>query len=111
MALEGGEEMDGVESVTQRQHGRTDESDSFDILILDGTYKQSLRAAQSLGRSGLKVAWARVSSIRHSLCPLSSPDTVPGARCSPVSATIPPASRMQSSNSCAISHPCRPTDR
>ena len=32
--------------------------DSYDILILDAAYKQSLVSAQSLGRAGLRVALA-----------------------------------------------------
>lgn len=36
--------------------GSVGEREVYDILILDGTYKQSLTAARSLGRAGLRVA-------------------------------------------------------
>lgn len=45
-----------VELVRRRQVRRSGDSDDFDVLILDGPYKQSLRSAQNLGRAGLRVA-------------------------------------------------------
>ena len=36
--------------------GQASALDSFDILILDASYKQSLASARSLGRAGLRVA-------------------------------------------------------
>ena len=45
-------------AVTRASGIQPDVLDSYDILILDAAYKQSLVSAQSLGRAGLRVALA-----------------------------------------------------
>lgn len=45
--------------------GTASDRETYDILILDGTYKQSLTAARSLGRAGLRVALGESSSQYH----------------------------------------------
>lgn len=42
--------------------GSAGEREAYDILILDGTYKQSLTAARSLGQAGLRVAMGESAS-------------------------------------------------
>jgi predicted ATP-grasp superfamily ATP-dependent carboligase len=42
--------------------GSVGEREVYDILILDGTYKQSLTAARSLGQAGLRVALGESTS-------------------------------------------------
>ncbi|MGH3278946.1 MAG: ATP-grasp domain-containing protein [Trebonia sp.] len=45
--------------------GTASDRETYDILILDGTYKQSLTAARSLGQAGLRVALGESSSQYH----------------------------------------------
>lgn len=46
----------------QVDSGSVGEREVYDILILDGTYKQSLTAARSLGQAGLRVALGESTS-------------------------------------------------
>jgi hypothetical protein len=44
--------------------------DSYDILILDAAYKQSLASARSLGRAGLRVALGECFAEHDSSLPV-----------------------------------------
>jgi hypothetical protein len=45
-------------ATTHADHAAVDKPGSYDVLVLDAAYKQSLACARSLGRAGLRVAMA-----------------------------------------------------